>query len=183
MTDLYWRRIVKGFENPPTPGAPGSILFICQGNVCRSPFAEAYLRKIAGERNLAGIRSLSAGIDVRVSVSSPDPAIRVATTLGVDLLHHRSKPVSIDMVEESDVIFAMEHRQATYLRSVFPGHIGKIFLLPLFDPDPSPPGDHSLRYNIPDPYGRAETDFLECFRKIERSTGEFLSRTDLFPTR
>lgn len=178
MSGLYWRCIGKGIQNPPIPRSPGSILFICQGNVCRSPFAERYLRKIARERNLAGVRSLSAGLDVRVSVSSPDLAVRVAKTLAVDLMHHRSKPITADMVEDSDVIFAMEHRQAIFLRKAFPEHVSKIFLLPLFDTDPSRSGVHALRYNIPDPYGKSGKDFLECFRKIESSIEGFLSQSD-----
>lgn len=181
MVELYWRSIGNGIANPPIPRSPRSILFICQGNVCRSPFAEGYLRKIAGDRNLRGIRSLSAGIDVRVSVSSPDLAVRVAKTLGVDLMHHRSKPVTTDMVEDNDVIFTMEHRQAIFMRKAFPGHVSKIFLLPLFDTDPPRSGDNALRYNIPDPYGKEEKEFLECFRKIEGSIEGFLSRSDLRP--
>jgi len=181
MRGLYWRCIGKGIANPPIPRSPGSILFICQGNVCRSPFAEGYLRKIAGDRNLRGIRSLSAGIDVEVSVSSPDLAVRAAKTFAVDLLDHRSKPVTAETIEKSDMVFAMEHRQAIFLRRTFPGHVSKIFLLSLFDTDPPPAGDHALRYNIPDPYGMSEKDFLACFRKIERSIEGFLSQSDLPP--
>ena len=181
MRGLYWRCMGKGIGNPPIPRSPGSILFICQGNVCRSPFAEGYLRKIAGDRNLTGIRSLSAGIDVRVSVSSPDLAVRVAKTFAVDLSDHRSKPVTAEMIEESDVVFAMEHRQAIFLRRTFPRHVSKIFLLSLFDTELSRSGDHALRYNIPDPYGKPEKDFLECFRKIECSIEGFLSQSDLRP--
>jgi protein-tyrosine phosphatase len=116
-----------------------------------------------------------------VSVSSPDLAVRVAKTLAVDLMNHRSKPVTTGMVEDSDVIFAMEHRQAIFLRKAFPGHVSKIFLLPLFDTDPSRSGDHALRYNIPDPYGKAEKDFLECFRRVESSIEGFLSQSDPRP--
>ncbi len=118
---------------------------------------------------------------MRVSVSSPDFAVRVAKTFAVDLSGHRSKPVTAEMIEESDVVFAMEHRQAIILRKAFPRHVAKIFLLSLFDPEFSRSGDHSLRYNIPDPYGKPEKDFLECFRKIERSIEGFLSQSNPRP--
>jgi len=98
--------------------------------------------------------------------------------MGVDLLGHRSKPVTEDMVKESDMIFVMEHRQAVFLRRTYPAHVPKIYLLSLFDADPFPATDHELRYNIPDPYGMSEKEFSECFRKIERSIEGFLSRSD-----
>jgi protein-tyrosine phosphatase len=179
MAGLYWRCMGPGIGNPKIPRSTGSVLFLCQGNVCRSPFAERYFRKIAENRNLHGIRSRSAGLEVRISVPSPDLAVQVAKTMGVDLMDHRSIQVTGDIIEESDIVFAMEHRQAVILRRTFPAHVSKIFLLSLFDADPHPAGDHVLRYNIPDPYGKSEEDFLECFRMIERSIEGFLSRSDL----
>lgn len=140
MTGMYWRCMGKGIGNPPIPRFPVSVLFICQGNVCRSPYAGRYLRKIAGDRNLRGICACSAGLDVRVSAPSPDLATRVAKTRGVELMDHRSKPVTTDMIENTDIIFTMEHRQAAFMRKTFPDHVQKIFLLPLFDTKPPPGG-------------------------------------------
>jgi protein-tyrosine-phosphatase len=137
-----------------------------------------YLRKITEYRNLRGIRSRSAGLEVRVSIPSPDLAVQVAKTLGVDLTDHRSMQVTEDIIEDSDIVFAMEHRQAVFLRRTFPAHVPKIFLLSRFDADPPPAGDLTLRYNIPDPYGKSEKEFLECFRMIERSIEGFLSRLE-----
>jgi len=179
MTGLVWRFLGISIGNPPIPRSPGSVLFLCQGNVCRSPFAERYFRKIAGDGNLGGIRSSSAGLDVQRSAPPPDLAVKVAKTFGVDLTDHRSKPVTTDMIEESDMIVVVEHRQAAFLRRAYPGHDLKIFLLPMFDTGPLPAWDYALRYNIPDPYGKSEKDFLECFRKIESSIDGLLSRSDL----
>ena len=179
MIGIFWRCLGMGIGNPPIPHSPGSVLFLCQGNVCRSPFAERLFRKILGDGNLRGIRSRSAGLDVRVSAPPPDLAVKVAKALDVDLTDHQSQQVTADMVEESDMIFVVEHRQTAYLRRIFPGHDPKIFLLPMFDTGPIPAWDYSLRYNIPDPYGKSEKDFLECFRKIESSIDGFLARSDL----
>jgi protein-tyrosine phosphatase len=116
-----------------------------------------------------------------VSVPSPDLAVQVAKTLGVELMDHRSKPVTADMIENTDMIFTMEHRQAAFMRKTFPDHVRKIFLLPLFDTNPPPAGEYAKRYNIPDPYGKSEKEFLECFRMIESSVEGILSRMDLHP--
>ena len=128
---------------------------------------------------MGGIRSSSAGLDVQRSAPPPDLAVKVAKTFGVDLTDHRSKPVTTDMIEDSDMIVVVEHRQAAFLRRAYPGHDPKIFLLPMFDTGPLPAWDYALRYNIPDPYGKSEKDFLECFRKIESSIDGLLSRSDL----
>ncbi len=96
-------------------------------------------------------------------------------------MDHRSKPVTADLVENADMIFTMEHRQAAFLRKTFPDHVRKIFLLPLFDTNQHPAGDYALRFNIPDPYGRTEKDFMDCYRKIESSIEGFLSQSDLRP--
>ncbi|MCP2501024.1 MAG: hypothetical protein NCA08_05605 [Deltaproteobacteria bacterium] len=179
MSQVYWACLGKGIRNPEIPRSPRSILFICKGNICRSPYAGRYLRKIGRERNLGGICSSSAGLVVPVSIPSPDLAVRVAKTLGVELTDHRSKLVTAEMIENTDMIFTMEHRQAMFMRKTFPDHVQKIFLLPLCDTKPPSIGDYALRYNIPDPYGKSEKDFLECFRKIESSIEGFLARSDL----
>jgi len=181
MAGMFWRGLGMAIGNPPMPHSPASVLFICQGNICRSPFAERYFRKIAGDGNLRGICSSSAGLDVQVSTPPPDLAVQVAKTLGVELMDHRSKPVTADMIENTDMIFTMEHRQAAFIRNTYPDHVQKIFLLPMFDTGPLPDWNYSLRYNIPDPYGKSEKDLLECFRKIESSIDGFLSRSDLHP--
>ena len=171
----YWRRLGKGIENPPIPRSPGSILFVCTGNICRSPFAEGYFRKIAECRNLREVRSVSAGLDVRISAPSPDIAVQVAKTFAVDMKDHRSKPITAEMVKDNDIIFAMEHHQAAILRQMFPNHRPKILLLPLFDSESSKKADSFLRYNIPDPFGKSQEPFTGCFRRIAKCMDGFMA--------
>ena len=98
-------------------------------------------------------------------------------------MDRQSEPFTEEMIEEGDMVYAMEHRQAIFLRWTFTGHDPKIFLLPMFDTGPLPAWDYALQYNIPDPNGKSGEDLLECFRRIESSIEGFLSRSDLHPRR
>jgi protein-tyrosine-phosphatase len=65
------------------------------------------------------------------------------------------------------MILAMEAWQFTRLRKLFPQHIEKIFLLPLFEGNPPKRSESFSILNIRDPYGRAIGDFIECFERID----------------
>lgn len=175
LSDRYWTWRGKGIRNPELPSCPRSMLFLCKGNICRSAYAEGYFQKIARERNLDGKRCSSAGFVVRMPIPSPDLAVQVAGTLGIEMTEHRSTLVTAKMIEDNDLVLVMEHGQALYLRREYPEHASKIFLLPLFDADASRERVPARRYNIPDPYGGTEEDFLESFRMVGRSIDGLLS--------
>ena len=51
--EFYWRIYGRAIQNPQMPDAPGSFLFICKGNICRSPFAEHLAKKIAQKKKVS----------------------------------------------------------------------------------------------------------------------------------
>ena len=78
-----------------------SVLFVCTGNTCRSPFAEAVARR-EGHVDVA-----SAGLDAYAGDEPPDDAIAVAREFGLDLSAHRARTLTDDMLERADVILGM----------------------------------------------------------------------------
>jgi protein-tyrosine-phosphatase len=76
------------------------VLFVCTGNICRSPFAEAVAR---GE----GLDVESAGLGAYAGAGPTDDAIAVARELGYDLSSHRARPVTAEMLERADVVVGM----------------------------------------------------------------------------
>jgi len=163
-------------DNPKLPKHVNSILFVCKGNICRSPFAEYVANKIASERSLKRVVSSSAGLIVRASLASPHEVLEVAEKFGVNLIDHKSNGITNRLAESSDMIIAMETWHVTRLREMFPMNGDKIFLLPLFERNARRWRWSYERYNISDPYGKPLPYFQECFHRIERCIDEMFSR-------
>jgi protein-tyrosine phosphatase len=88
------------------------ILTVCTGNICRSPLAEQLLRARLASLD---VKVKSAGVSALVGVGMPDPALALATRLGVtDASSHVAQQVTADLVRGADLVLAMsrEHRRA-----------------------------------------------------------------------
>jgi protein-tyrosine-phosphatase len=83
------------------------ILFVCTGNTCRSPLAEAIARKIAIDRGLSDPEVASAGTSAWDGAAASDGALLVGMEHGLDLSHHRAQLLSRELVASSDVVLAM----------------------------------------------------------------------------
>lgn len=146
-------------------GADANVLCLCYGNICRSPLAERYIRAQAAERGLDGISVDSAGLRTTEGRSSPDDAVRAADELGVDLSDHRSKPVTADLLEWSDVVFVMDLLNYHHLRQGFGDMDYKTRFLGTFAGD---------GYEITDPYGEGIDRFRSLYEQVVRSADGFL---------
>jgi protein-tyrosine phosphatase len=112
----------------PRPARSGArrILVVCDGNICRSPFAAAIL----GERlaNL-GVIVESAGLSAARGHPAPPLARAAAERHGVSLTAHRSRPLAPEMVANADLILVMDLEQERRLLDLDPGAAGKLELL------------------------------------------------------
>lgn len=166
--NICWNIYGKTIRNPFFSKAPESYLFICKGNICRSPFAEHITWINTGSSSKRNNTFHSAGLIVKKPIPSPKDAVIAAESFGVKLTSHRSKEITPEMIDAYDIIIAMETWQLNSLRKGFPNFQEKFFLLPLFDTVVSPETTGFYRYNIKDPYGRGLDEFTKCFQRIER---------------
>ena len=83
------------------------ILFVCTGNTCRSPLAEAIARRFAIERGLIDLEIGSAGTSAWEGAPASDGALLVGIERNIDLSQHRSQQLTRELVAASDYIFAM----------------------------------------------------------------------------
>ena len=176
LKDVYLYFDSPRIDNPIFPINVKSILFVCKGNICRSPFAEYIANKIALERSLIDVISSSAGLEVPTSLASPHEVLEISEKFGVNLNAHKSNRITGRSAECSDMIIAMESWQVIRLRELFPLHGDKIFLLPLFERNTRKWRWSYERYNILDPYGKPMPYFQECFHRIERCINELYSK-------
>jgi protein arginine phosphatase len=83
------------------------ILFVCTGNTCRSPLAEAIARKVAIERGLPEVEATSAGISATDGAPASDGALLVGLERSMDLSQHRAQLLTRQLVESADLVLAM----------------------------------------------------------------------------
>jgi protein-tyrosine-phosphatase len=110
-----------------SPGVSTRLLFVCTGNQCRSPMAEALMRARLAERP-SQIQVESAGI-VAPGLPPPAAAVDVMRSLGVDISAHRSRIVDATMLERSDLIVVMTRQHLVELASMELGRWDRIFTI------------------------------------------------------
>ena len=137
-----------------------NVLFVCTGNICRSPFAEGLLRKLIKKRGPADIVSDSAGLLALPGNSASDLAQKVAAEYDVDLSSHIAKSVKEDIVDRSNLILVMENSHAKTLLDAFPEAKDKVFLIRYFA------RFGSKNRGIVDPYGLNYEAYRFCFLDI-----------------
>ena len=150
------------------------ILFVCTGNICRSPTAEGVLRARAAARGLGGrVEVASAGTHGYHVGEPPDPrAVAAALKRGVDLRGQRARRVRREDFGRYDLLIAMDRTHRDSLRKLAPaGAEGKLGLFLDYAPE------FGLK-DVPDPYYGEGRDFERVLDMIERASGPLLDEIE-----
>lgn len=133
-----------------------SVLFVCLGNLCRSPFAA-----VATARRLPGVTVESAGFLSHDGRPSPAHVVQVARTLGVDVSASRARRVTAEQIDAADLIVCMDVTHLERMAREFPHAMSKTTLLGLFNAD----GPTEMK----DPYDLSPPATLAVFEDMLRS--------------
>jgi len=147
---FYGRRTRRALKNAQ------SVLFVCKGNICRSPFAEAYAKGILGEN----VQVTSCGYYPVENRLCPTQAVQAASKLRIDLADHRSTLITENSIRNAELIFTFDSENQRTVMKRYPFAKGKIHRLGLLTPQ----GPISIQ----DPFGKSSTQFQSVYQDIMR---------------
>ena len=146
-----------------------SVLFVCLGNICRSPTADGVMRKLAAGQGITIDSCGTAGWHIG---KSPDPrAVAEAASKGYDLTPMRARQINQEDFAKFDLIIAMDQSKLNNINAIAPcGHNAELLKFTDLLPD-----THPMRgQDVPDPY--YEDNFPEVLELIEEGTAQLLKR-------
>ncbi len=137
-----------------------TVLFVCTGNLCRSPMAAALLRaRLARDEARWDWQVGSAGTWATDGLPASVHAVEEMAGRGIDMRVHRARNVTRELMAGADLILAMTRNHAEALRAAFPEHAHKVYLLSEMV---------GQKYDIYDPYGGTPMEYAYIARELEQ---------------
>ena len=136
----------------------GRMVFVCYGNIMRSPLAEKICSVLVNNSQL-GFETASYGFHQNTQRKSPDECIKAASKLGIDLTAHRSQWLQQKDIQSSDILFVFDRKNETLLESFYTAN--NVFNLAVFIPS-----GLGVYDQIEDPYNKGLDETIKCYLLI-----------------
>lgn len=153
---------------PDAEPAPFRLCFVCTGNICRSPMAEAVFRSLIAMRGYERMLQVSSAAtgDWHVGERADSRTIAALGVHGYDATAHRARQFDAAWFDDLDLIVVFDHGQERILRQWAPTDHdrAKVHLLLSFDPE------HGAALDVPDPYYSDAALFDTVLSMIERAS-------------
>jgi protein-tyrosine-phosphatase len=143
------------------------ILFVCTGNTCRSPIAQAMASYLAGKMDVP-IEADSAGLMVIPGSKVSKYSVDAVTEYGIDISSHIPKAITSELLDNADLIITMTKAQKDLIIKSIPYYSEKVKNL----------GEYSINGDITDPYGADFNTYKECAMQIKDAIVSLYERTD-----
>lgn len=134
------------------------VIFICTGNTCRSPMAEALFKKLLTDKGITDIEVSSAGLMTADGLPASENSVKAMAEIGMDISAHRSRQLTAEMLNGA-VAVTMTAAQAQMLKNF----TDSVMAMPS---------------EIPDPYGGSLDEYVSCRDAIAAVLPEVLERLE-----
>ncbi len=134
------------------------VLFVCTGNVCRSPMAAAILTRLLAERGAQGIDVASAGTAPWDGAPASEGSYLVSLEHGLDLSRHRARQLTTDLVADADLVLGMGAHHVERVGQL--GGAGKARLLGDYA------GEPPERAEVADPFGGTLEEYRVTYDRL-----------------
>ena len=140
------------------------VLFVCTGNTCRSPMAEALFNQRKGDMNWI---AESAGVYAAAGSPASPNAVQACRELGLDLTGHRGQPLSRELEERADLVVTMTAGHKSHVSSAFPEVGNKVCLINAF-------GTSKVPADVSDPFGGSLNTYKRTRDEIDRALSDLI---------
>lgn len=157
--------MMPGKRDTGTAAPIRRVVFVCWGNICRSPMAERVAATYFAEHGLGDVELTSAATSTEEIGNPIDPrAVTELKKAGYDADDHSAHQITRDEIDENDLVVAMEDIHLDRMRDIYGGDLpDHVVLLTDYDPG-AEPGD-----GVPDPWYGGQDGFVTTLATMERA--------------